>query len=123
MGHGGRGADAATDGDAAAYHYEKFKPFDPHFTERRKGVFGAANFITDLGIEVTAVEAGHVATEMRVTEKHLQQNGFVHAGVLATIADHTAGGAASTLIFADKFVLTAEFKINLFCHPLINLYE
>lgn len=38
---------------------------------------------------------------------------LVHAGVLATIADHTAGGAASTLIFAGKFVLTAEFKINL----------
>lgn len=107
MGHGGRRA------DEAMYAYEKFKPFDPDFAQRLKGVFGAANFITDLGIHVTAVEAGHVATEMPVTEKHLQQNGFVHAGVLATIADHTAGGAASTLIFANKFVLTAEFKINL----------
>jgi len=37
----------------------------------------------------------------------------VHAGVLATVADHTAGAAGSTLLAADEYVLTAEFKINL----------
>ncbi len=37
----------------------------------------------------------------------------VHAGVQATIADHTAGGAATTLIDKGQFVLTVEFKINL----------
>ena len=124
MGHGGHEDAAATDGDAAsmghgghegarAYAYEKFKPFDPNFAERLKGVFDAASFITELGLKPVSVEAGYVVTELTVAQKHLQQNGFVHAGVLATIADHTAGGAASTLIFADKFVLTAEFKINL----------
>ncbi len=43
----------------------------------------------------------------------LQQDGFVHAGAQATMADHTAGGAAATLIEPDHMILTAEFKINL----------
>ena len=30
----------------------------------------------------------------------------------ATLADHTAGTAAFTLVRADQIVLTAEFKIN-----------
>jgi uncharacterized protein (TIGR00369 family) len=33
--------------------------------------------------------------------------------VQATMADHTAGGAAATMIEPDHIVLTAEFKINL----------
>jgi len=33
--------------------------------------------------------------------------------VQATAADHTAGGAAGTLVRSNEMVLTAEFKINL----------
>jgi len=97
----------------AQYEYESFEPFDPEFKTRLSGVFDKAPFIHELGVRVVAVEAGSVITECPVIKKLEQQNGFVHAGVLATIADHTAGGAASTLIFSDKMVLTAEFKINL----------
>lgn len=44
---------------------------------------------------------------------HLQQNGVVHAGVLATLADHSAGGAASSTLGQGSYPLTAVFKINL----------
>jgi len=37
----------------------------------------------------------------------------MHAGVMATLADHTAGGAGATLIKPEEIVLTVEFKINL----------
>ena len=40
-----------------------------------------------------------------------QQHGFVHGGVIATLADHTAGGAARS-VSGKKDVLTVEFKIN-----------
>jgi uncharacterized protein (TIGR00369 family) len=43
----------------------------------------------------------------------MQQNGFIHAGVQASMADHTAGAAAATLMPEAKIVLTVEFKINL----------
>jgi uncharacterized protein (TIGR00369 family) len=47
-----------------------------------------------------------------ILPRHLQQDGVVHAGVQATIADHTAGAAATTTLDRDQFILTAEFKIN-----------
>ncbi len=45
--------------------------------------------------------------------RHLQQNGFIHAGVQTTLADHAAGAAAVTLVAEGQTVLTLEFKVNL----------
>jgi acyl-coenzyme A thioesterase PaaI-like protein len=33
--------------------------------------------------------------------------------VITTIADHSSAGAASTIIGADEYVVTLEYKINL----------
>lgn len=41
-----------------------------------------------------------------------QQDGLIHAGVQATMADPSAGTAAA-LIGPGQYVLTVEFKINL----------
>jgi uncharacterized protein (TIGR00369 family) len=47
-----------------------------------------------------------------VKNEHRQQDGFVHAGVIATMADHTSGYASFTTV-SEKFrILTVEFKIN-----------
>jgi uncharacterized protein (TIGR00369 family) len=53
-------------------------------------------------------------TRLAVRPEHQQQDGFVHAGVMATMADHTAGYAAFTLVSETQRVLTVEFKINYF---------
>ncbi|CAN5206751.1 hypothetical protein BH18ACT5_BH18ACT5_02280 [soil metagenome] len=42
-----------------------------------------------------------------------QQHGYVHAGVVTTLADHTAGGAASTEVRPGQSVLTADFTVHL----------
>jgi uncharacterized protein (TIGR00369 family) len=76
-------------------------------------VFSAAPFIADLGLKLEHAADGECRTSLRILEKHLQQDGFVHAGVQATIADHTAGAAAATLLRPGQIVLSAEFKINL----------
>ncbi|MGB3399595.1 MAG: PaaI family thioesterase, partial [Candidatus Deferrimicrobiaceae bacterium] len=55
---------------------------------------------------------GWCESALEVLPKHLQQDGYVHAGVQATMADHTAGGAACTLAAEEELVLTVEFKIN-----------
>jgi uncharacterized protein (TIGR00369 family) len=46
-------------------------------------------------------------------EKFCQQNGFMHAGAIASVADSANGYAAYTLAPADMDVLAVEFKINL----------
>ncbi len=75
-------------------------------------LFGKAAFVAEVGIQLVDLGPGWCETQLIVKPKHLQQNAFIHAGVQATMADHTAGGAASTLIAEDEFVLTVEFKVN-----------
>jgi uncharacterized protein (TIGR00369 family) len=86
---------------------------NPDFAAHVRAIFSKAAFVADLGIALERIEEGHCETSLVVKPRHLQQDGVVHAGVLATIADHTAGGAAATLLAADQGVLSIEFKINL----------
>ena len=81
--------------------------------EEVERIFNSAPFVADLGIRLVSVGAGTCESELDLEPRHLQQDGFVHAGVQATMADHTAGGAAATMIEPDHIVLTVEFKINL----------
>ena len=75
--------------------------------------FRRAAFIADLGVEVDAIGEGTCATSLAITPRLLQHSGQVHAGVLTTLADHTAGAAAQTLAPDDSFVVTAELKVSL----------
>jgi uncharacterized protein (TIGR00369 family) len=75
--------------------------------------FRAAPFMVDLGVEPVAVAPGRVTTTLVVHKRHHQHTGQVHAGVMATLADHTMGAAAQTLAPAGHWVLTAELKTSL----------
>lgn len=70
-------------------------------------------FMVELGVVPTAIGAGTVATELRVEKRHTQHTGVVHAGVMATMADHSMGAAAQSLAPAGHWVLTAELKTSL----------
>ena len=71
-------------------------------------------FPDNCGFEVERVDYGIFESRLKICSAHQQQDGFVHAGVIATMADHTAGYAAFTTV-SDKYrILTIEFKINYF---------
>lgn len=86
---------------------------EPAVLDEIQRIFRAARFISDLGIELESVGEGECVTTLELKDRHLQQDGYVHAGVHATIADHTAGVAAATLLREHQMVLSVEFKINL----------
>jgi uncharacterized protein (TIGR00369 family) len=85
---------------------------EPISNEVRR-IFEQAAFITDLGVVLERIAPGVCETSLRLEQRHLQQDGYAHAGVLATLADHTAGAAAATLVGPNEYVLSVEFKINL----------
>ncbi len=71
-------------------------------------------FPAAIGFEVDQVAYGIFETRLKIRSDHSQQDGFVHAGVIATMADHTAGYAAYTTVSEAFRILTIEFKINFF---------
>ena len=81
--------------------------------ESLQGFFRAAPFIADLGVQAVAVSPGRLTSVLQVQGRHLQHTGQVHAGVMATMADHSMGAAAQTLAPAGSWVLTAELKTSL----------
>jgi uncharacterized protein (TIGR00369 family) len=81
--------------------------------ESIREIFNQAAFIADLGIVLYDLGPGWCETKLDVLPRHMQQDRFIHAGVQATMADHTAGAAAGTLVQDGDLVLTVEFKINL----------
>lgn len=81
--------------------------------DEARAFFRRAPFVADLGIEVDAIGEGECSTSLATSPRLLQHSGQVHAGVLTTLADHTAGAAAQTLAPDGRFVATAELKISL----------
>jgi len=71
------------------------------------------SFMRLIGAEATAIEPGRVVIEMARRADLCQQNGFIHAGAITSIADSACGYAALTLMPGDSDVLSVEFKVNL----------
>lgn len=88
-------------------------PRNPRYPDRIRALFETTPFMRHLGVALVGCAPGRCETRMGVEPWQLQQDGFVHAGVQATLADHTAGGAAGTLMGEDEAVLTVELKINM----------
>jgi uncharacterized protein (TIGR00369 family) len=75
-------------------------------------IFDSAGFLNMLGIRLERVGPETCETSLAVTPAHQQQHGYIHAGVITTLADHTAGGAARAAVPPGSDVLTLELKIN-----------
>ncbi len=91
----------------------RFKVPDPDFEHRVRDSFGRQQLMNTIGAELTSLLPGEVEISLPYREDLTQQHGFVHAGIIATIADTACGYAAFSLMPADAAVLTVEYKINL----------
>ena len=84
-----------------------------------KRIFEQAQFVRSLGIELIAFGDGWCETRVAVTPTLEQQHGFVHAGVVMTLADHTCGAAAATMVAEGQDVITVENKVS-FLRPAVG---
>lgn len=85
---------------------------DGRVREAVRGIFTNAAFLDHLGIKFEDAGPGWCRASVRVKPAHGQQHGYVHAGVIATLADHVAGGAGRSVVGEAEDVITIEFKIN-----------
>lgn len=90
---------------------------DPEQTQgceaRVAASFARQSVMATIGARLLRVAPGEVEIVLPVDARLSQQHGFVHAGIVATIADSAAGYAALSLMRPGAGVLTTEFKINL----------
>jgi uncharacterized protein (TIGR00369 family) len=75
--------------------------------------FDRQTIMATLGARLESVEKGRVIIALPYATHICQQHGFLHAGVVSTIADSACGYAGLTMMPEGSAVLTVEFKINL----------
>ena len=66
-----------------------------------------------IGAEITRIEPGIVEITLPYRADLAQQHGYLHAGIVTTIADSACGYAAYSLMPPNSEVLSVEFKVNL----------
>ncbi len=72
-----------------------------------------------LHARISRLEKGLVELSASIRPELSQQDGFVHAGVMATLADSAAGYATLSLLPPGSGVLAIEFKLS-FIRPAVG---
>ncbi len=88
-------------------------PRNADFAAMVRDSFERQSLMATLGVRLERIAPGEVDLAMAHSPGLCQQNGFLHAGAIASLADSANGYAAYSLAPAGTDVLAVEFKINL----------
>lgn len=86
----------------------KVKNFENMVQEKIAG----NHFTNHLGFKIHTIKPGRVEGSMALEQCHLQQMGFVHGGVTASVSDMVSGFAAFSLVSEGQGVVTVELKVS-----------
>ena len=89
------------------------QPANPNYVEEIRTSFARQAIMQLIGAELGRVEPGFVEITLPYRKDLTQQHGYLHAGIVSTIADSACGYAAFSLMPANSEVLSVEFKVNL----------
>jgi uncharacterized protein (TIGR00369 family) len=89
------------------------EPRNSSFAEEIKQSFAKQTIMGLIGAELGRVEPGVVEISLPYRADLAQQHGYLHAGIVTTIADSACGYAAYSLMPPNSEVLSVEFKVNL----------
>src|SRR6266566_3239498 len=90
-----------------------FNPRNPFFAAEISASFAKQSVMELIGAKLSRIEPGLVEITVPYRTDLTQQHGYLHAGVVTTIADSACGYAAYSLMPAGAEVLSVEFKVNL----------
>ena len=91
----------------------RWTPRDPAFESSVRASFARQAMMATLGARIVHLAPGEIDLSAPFAPAFGQQNGFWHAGAVASLADSANGYAAFTLAPPGTDVLAVEFKINL----------
>jgi len=91
----------------------RFAALNPEFESEVRSSFAKQQVMSWIGAQLTKIEPGVCEITLPNKAELTQQNGFLHAGIITTIADSACGYAAYSLMPAGSDVLSVEFKVNL----------
>ena len=91
----------------------RLQPRDPDFEARVRGSFARQRFMATLGATLERVAPGEITIAFTHRAELTQQHGFLHAGVMTSVADSACGYAALSLMEPGAGVLSVEFKVNM----------
>lgn len=92
--------------------FSHFTTQNPDFENTIRQKLEGQHFMHHLGAELSVIEKAYIEAELKVEQHHWQQNGFVHGGVTATLADLVTGFAAFSLVAPGETVVTADLKVS-----------
>jgi uncharacterized protein (TIGR00369 family) len=87
-------------------------PKDSAATESVMSEFKKQEVMRTIGAKLTRATPGRVEIELPFKHTLTQQHGYVHAGMVTTIADSACGYAAWSVSPPESEVLTVEYKVN-----------
>ncbi len=89
------------------------KARNPSFANEIEQSFEKQTIMGLIGAQLARVEPGLVEITLPYRADLAQQHGYLHAGIVTTIADSACGYAAFSLMPPDSEVLSVEFKVNM----------
>src|SRR6185436_16697319 len=91
----------------------KYEALNPSFAREVNDSFARQSMMSLIDARLTRVEPGRVEITLPIRGDLTQQHGYLHAGIITTIADTACGYAAYSLMPPNAEVLSVEFKVNL----------
>ena len=86
---------------------------NPSYADEITESFSKQTIMGLIGAELSRVEPGLIEIMLPYRADLAQQHGYLHAGIVTTIADSACGYAAYSLMPPNSEVLSVEFKVNL----------
>lgn len=91
-----------------------FQTKNPNYKTSVRDLLKGQAFMQLMGFQIDTIELGVVKGSVPLKKELLQQDGIMHGGAIATVADIVAGFAIYTLIPQGQRVVTTEIKVSYF---------
>jgi acyl-CoA thioesterase len=79
--------------------------------------FDRAGYSRHMGMQLVELSRGSARVTMQLTGDHVNWQGFVHGGVIMSLADQAFGCATNTL---DPIFVAVQFSISLMAAPAVG---